>query len=229
VVQLVVFLVLLIASFLFLFAFRDTLDACSLTPRILPRLPKRLCVGFTAMTLSYNTNNNIMNINMHNINTNIIDTKESWFLVPLVWDAPEVARFDNLASALLTMYRALNNNNTPHIADALMWAPHSEADDPSAEPKVEFALPLTAFLLLNLVLVQVFTVVLINALEVTRGRAFMTSPQRTLEATNRLILAVSSPHPHNNPTPHSEPQPLTLHPKMYLKLETGNPNPETRN
>eukprot|EP00961_Rhodomonas_salina_P148452 1998306-Rhodomonas_salina.1 len=45
------------------------------------------------------------------------------------------------------------------------------------EPVVENAIPLLAFQFINLVLIQVFTVVLINAIEVTRGRAFLTAPQ----------------------------------------------------
>jgi hypothetical protein len=108
------------------------------------------------------------------------------FPQPRVWDAPTDS-FDSVEDALLACFRALNRSGWRLVVEEAMFA----ADDNEMRPehRVEAnALPfIVVEMLCNLMLFQAMMAIMINAINVTRGLALLTSPQIVFESTVSTI------------------------------------------
>ena len=110
---------------------------------------------------------------------------------PLVWGPPEWEHFDEFRMAFLTMFRALNSNGWTRVVQQVLAAGHTDSklsgiDRRQAE---ENALPfLFLQILVHLIILQCIVAILINAIDVSRRRAFLTRAQRALKATKTLAM-----------------------------------------
>jgi len=113
---------------------------------------------------------------------------------PMVWAPPEWERFDNNWMALLIMFRALNSNGWTRIVQhVLATEPFGHLDSTVSgivrSQSVENALPFISLQIFgNMMIVQCITARLINAIDVSRRRAFLTRAQKAMNATTRLVF-----------------------------------------
>jgi len=108
------------------------------------------------------------------------------FLQPRVWDAP-VDSFDTVADALLACFRALNRSGWRSVVEEVMFA--TDDNHVRSEHRVEAnALPfIVVELVCNLMLFQAMQAIMINAIDVTRGHALLTTRQISFQSTVATI------------------------------------------
>ena len=120
--------------------------------------------------------------------TSILTSAEDGIVRPLVWGPPEWENFDDGKMALLTMVRALTSNGFVSIVGHVSFAEPGIMDRAQMDNK-EHALLFILFQVFGgLMVQQCMTSILINAIDVSRRRSFLTADQKALKATKRLVV-----------------------------------------
>lgn len=110
---------------------------------------------------------------------------------PLVWGPPEWENFDHFRMAFLTMFRALNSNGWTRVVQQVLAAGHIESKMSGFNRRhaEENAIPFLILQVLgNLIILQCIMAIMINAIDVSRRRAFLTRAQRALNATKTMAM-----------------------------------------
>ena len=117
--------------------------------------------------------------------------EENGILLQRVWD-PTVDSFDTIADSLLACYRTLNRSGWLAVVEEVMFSTNEH--DPRPEDRIEAnSLPFLAIdLVCNVILFQTVMAIMINAIDVSRGHALLTDPQRVFGSSVSLINRIKN-------------------------------------